>query len=446
MMKRRTLGLMAVLLAVAFTAGCAHVHNPLASKKHPKYAGTGERVPIIALDQNLKISDALKGQDFYLPPPQPNADWPLPGGNQAQAMEHLDAGHDFTVAWRSAFGRGSGPGLHVTATPVVAEGRVYAMDGAAMVTAFDARSGREIWRRDLAVRTKRDKEAFGGGLAYADGKLFVSSGYRFVAAVNPSTGEVLWRTMVEEPIHGAPTVADGRVYAETTGDNLLTFDAATGQAGWTYQAINESARILMAGSPAVSGDAVVAAFASGELMALSTSNGNGLWTAVLSRSNRNNALSEIRDIPGRPAIYKGDVYAVSHSGMFDAVDLRTGAERWNLPITSISSAWPAGDVVYVTDISGLVICASRENGQVYWITDLNKGVKKAKERAVWSGPVLASNRLVVVSSKGEAASLDPKTGAVQRTMKIGTDAMISPVGAGGYLYVATQTGELVAIR
>jgi outer membrane protein assembly factor BamB len=451
MMKRQTLGLTAVLLAVAVGAtGCAHghnaLHNPFAGKKHAKYAGTGERIPLIALNQDLSVADALKGQDFYLPPPQPNADWPLPGGNLAQAMEHVDAAPDFQVAWRSGFGRGSDRSWHVTATPVVADGRIYTMDGGATVSAFDAKTGREIWRRDLAVRTKRDKEAFGGGLAYADGKLFVTSGYRFAAAVDAATGAILWRTTVDEPIHAAPTVGGGRVYAETTGDDLLTFDTATGATGWSYQAITEPARILMAGSPAAEGDAVVAAFASGELVAVEADNGNGLWSVVLSKSNRNSALSEIRDIPGRPAIYKGDVYAVSHSGLFDAVDLRTGAERWSLPITSVSSAWPAGDVVYATDISGLIICASRENGQVYWITDLNKNVKKPKDRAIWSGPVLASNRIVVVSDKGEAVALDAKTGAVEKSLKIGQDALMSPIAAGGYLYVATQAGELVALR
>jgi outer membrane protein assembly factor BamB len=452
MIKRQTLGLMAALLAVAVgTTACVHAKNPFASnpfagKKHAKYTGAGERIPLIALDQNLAVSDTLKGQDFYLPPPQANVDWPVPGGNLAQAMEHVDAAPNFEVAWRSGFGRGSDRIWHVTATPVVAEGRIYTMDGGATVSAFDAKDGRPIWRRDLAVRTKREKEAFGGGLAYSDGKLFVTSGYRFVAAVNPATGEVLWRTATEEPIHAAPTAAGGRVYAETIGDNLMTFDAGTGQQGWSYQAITESARILMAGSPAVSGDAVVTAFASGELAAVQTDNGNGLWSVVLSKSNRNSALSEIRDIPGRPAIYKGDVYAVSHSGLFDDVDLRTGAERWSLPITSISSAWPAGDVVYATDVSGLIICASRENGQVYWITDLNKNVKKPKDRAVWSGPVLASNRIVVVSDKGEAVALDAKTGALEKTLRIGQDSLMSPIAAGGYLYVATQAGELVALR
>jgi outer membrane protein assembly factor BamB len=450
MMKMRALGLTGLLLAVSLgTSACGTFKNPLtnpfASKSHSKYTGAGERIPVIALNDKVKTSDTLKGQDFYLPPPQPVAEWPLPGGTPEQSIEHADAAHDFSIAWRRKFGKGSNRSWHVTAPPVAAGGRVYVMDGSAEVSAFDMRDGRQLWRSDQAVRTRRQREAFGGGLAVDGGKLFIGSGYRFVAALDAGTGRRLWRTAVDSPVHAAPTAADGRVFVESTDDNLMTFDETTGVAGWTYQAISEPARILMATSPAVSGAAVVASFASGELVALQTVNGNGLWTAVLSKSNRNSALSEIRDIPGRPAVYKGDVYAVSHSGVFAAIELRTGNERWNLPVTSISSPWPAGDVVYVTDTAGEVICVSRETGQAYWITDLNKGLKP-KQRALWSGPVLASNRLVVVSDKGEAMALDPKTGAVLRKLKIGSDALMSPIAAGGYLFVATQSAELVAIR
>ena len=440
----------AVIMATAALslAGCAggHFKNPFVSTSHSKYTGKGERIPVIAYDQGIKPSDALKGSSFYIPDPQPVADWPVPGGTPSQSVENVAAGGDFAIAWRSKFGAGSGRATHVTAPPIGAAGKIFVMDGAATVSAYDAASGHEIWRKDLSVKTRRSKEGFGGGLAYADGRLFVSSGYRFVAAGDAATGQLIWRTPVDVPIHAAPTVADGRVYAESVDDNLMTFDAATGTPGWAYQALVEPARILEATSPAVTADAVVASFASGELVALQPANGNGLWSAVLSKSNRNSALSEIRDIPGRPVIYKGDVYAISHSGLFAAIDLRTGDVRWQLPLTGETTPWPAGDVVYATDTSGVVVCASRDSGQVYWVVDLNKNVKKPKDRAIWSGPTLASNRLVLVSSKGEAVALDAKTGALEKTLKIGSDALMNPIAMGNNLYVATEGADLIAIR
>ena len=444
----RVLGLIAVLAAATAMSGCIHINNPLRNAFHrstpSKYSGSGERIDVLPAD-TLAVSDTLRGQDFFLPDPQPIAAWPLPGGTPEQSVERPNAGENLQVAWRRKFGRGSDRDYHVTAPPVAADGRVYVMDGEAAVSAFDVSGGREIWRRELGQRNRSQREAFGGGLAFADGRLFVTSGYRFVAALDAATGKQIWRTPTDAPVHAAPTVAGGRVYAESTDDNLLTFDAATGQPGWSHQALPETARILSATSPAISDNAVVSAFASGEVVAMQTANGNQLWSAELSKSNRNSALSEIRDIAGRPVIYHGDVYAASHSGVMAAIDMRSGAQRWALPVTSITTPWPVGDVVYVSDTQGRVICASRDSGQIYWITDLNLHLPQ-KQRADWSGPVLTGPYLVLVSSKGEAVALNPKTGVAQRRLKLGSDALIAPIAVGPYLYVVTQAAELIAIR
>nr|MBA3812271.1 PQQ-binding-like beta-propeller repeat protein [Caulobacteraceae bacterium] len=313
------------------------------------------------------------------------------------------------------------------------------------VSARDGANGGLIWRLNITPKSKRDHEAWGGGLAYAGGKIYASSGYREVVQIDAATGALGWRTRTEAPVHAAPTVFGGRVFVVDVNDQLLSFEAATGAQAWSYQALTEPARILAASSPAVQNDTVVSSFASGELVAVRASNGNELWNASLSRANRTNALSEIRDIAGRPVIYKTDVFAVSHSDVFAAVDLRTGTPRWTLPVSAITSPWPAGDAVFVVDRGGQVICAARESGQVYWIRDLNAGRKK-KQRAVWSSPLVASSRVVVVSSKGEAVALNAKTGATVRTLRIGADALIGPIAVNGTIYVVTQAAQLVAIR
>jgi outer membrane protein assembly factor BamB len=242
-------------------------------------------------------------------------------------------------------------------------------------------------------------------------------------------------------------------------NTLLTFDAATGASGWTYQGLTESARILAASSPAVQGDTVVAAFGSGELVALRTANGNDLWNEALSRASRTSALSEIRDIPGRPVIYQGDVFAVSHSGVFAATDLRTGQARWSLPVVGITTPWPAGDVAYVVSRAGEVICVSRESGQVYWIRDLNEGFNSEKKkggflgiggrkptRPLWSSPLLANNRLIIAGATGELVSVNAKTGVIEKRVNLGGPALIGPIAAGGTIFVLTDEAQLIALR
>jgi outer membrane protein assembly factor BamB len=419
-------------------------------------AAEGRRISVVAFDQTVTAAEALAGVDFALPEAQPLADWPLPGGTAEQSVEHIQAAPNFEIAWRKSIGRGADRRHHVTAPPVAAGGRVFTMDGEAGVTASDAASGDQVWRVNLQPSEGRDREAFGGGLAYADGTLFVTSGFRFVAALDAATGAVRWTTPVDAPIHSAPNVAGGRVFVVSTDNELNAFDAATGAPIWTYQALAESARILAASSPAVSGDTVIAPFASGELVALLAANGNDLWTDVLSRASRTSALSEIRDIAGRPVIYRGDVFAASHSGVFSATDLRTGSRRWSLPVVSITSPWPAGDVVYVVSRAGELICVARDSGQVYWIRDLNEGRERSEGgflgafdrevRPTWSGPVLASGRIVMVNTFGEAAAVNAKTGVIEKTVNLGAPAFIAPIAVNGTVYAVTDDATLVAIR
>ncbi len=437
----------AVMLAAFGLGGCQTVKalQFWATADNKSFASKGERIPILAPEDQLTVTDALKGQTFYLPPPQAQADWPLAGGTPEQSVEHVDAAPDFKVAWRRGLGvSGMGRGHFVTAPPIEADGLVYAMDGQAGVSAHNAQTGAQVWRVNLQSHERRDRDGFGGGLAYANGKVFVSSGYRFVAALDAHNGHTLWRTATDEPVHAAPTASDGRVFVVSLDDQLYSFDAETGAPGWNYQAIVEPARMLAASSPAISGDAIITTFASGEVIAKRASNGNDLWTQALSRSNRNNALSEIRDIAGRPVVYKGDVYAASHSGVFSAIDLRTGSPRWSLPVASFTSPWAAGDVVYIVSQSGQLVCISRDSGGVYWIVDLN--TRKASGNTYWFGPVLANNRLILASSRGDLQARDPKTGALIKTLRTGAPMMQPPIAAGGLLYVVNEKAELVAIR
>jgi outer membrane protein assembly factor BamB len=453
----RNLKLAVTLAACAGLSACATIDrlNFLKSHENKVIATAGKRIPVLTFDQKVEVSSSLAGVGFQIPEPQPVTAWPLPGGTAAQAMDNVLAAPDFRILWRRSIGEGSSRTAEVTAPPVAVDGRIYTMDGRARITATDDKTGEHVWRVDLEPRKGRDREAFGGGLAVDEGKVFVTSGYRFIAALDAATGKVLWKKPVDSPIHGAPSVAAGRIFAVDVDNQVSAWDENTGEVAWSYQAIVEPARILRASSPAIEGDAVVTPFASGELVALRAANGNQLWNQVLSHTSRTSALSEIRDIAGRPVIYRGDVYAVSHSGVFSAVDLRTGEKRWDIPVASINSPWPAGDVVYIADKTGQVMAVNRDNGQVYWIKDLNE--KRSRKEGgfahigrhvahpVWTGPLLASGRLVLVDDWGEVVALDAKTGEQVKSLNIKDAGFLTPIAVDGRIYLLTDKAELIAI-
>jgi outer membrane protein assembly factor BamB len=478
----RALKIVAVVGLAATVASCGTARRilpfGLGGEDAPQAtASQGDRISILSFEQSLTPSAALSGRDFLVTGPTARTAWPMAGGTAENLVEHSIAAPEFTVAWRRGIGRGSSRTTQVMAPPIAANGRVYVMDGESTVTAVDAASGEVVWRRNVKPDGREAaggvavfglpvplvgsgggplEGGFGGGLAVAGDRLFVGSGYRTMSALNAATGDVIWTQPVDVPLRGAPTVAGNRVYIIDVDNQIIAFNTQTGQQEWSYRGIVEPARILRASSPAVSGDTVIAPFSSGEVVALRASNGQPVWNQVLSRTSRTSALSEIRDIAGRPVISRGFVYAVGHSGVMQAMDIRTGQPRWSLPIAGVNAPLPVGDVVYVVSKNGELTVVNRDSGAVYWTRDLNEGRVRQEggffgfgDRTVrpeWSGPVLASNRLVLVNSDGEAVAFDPKTGAQTASIRLGGPAYIAPIAYNGMLYVLTDEGDLVSIR
>src|SRR5919202_3275133 len=151
------------------------------------------------------------------------------------------------------------------------------MDASSEVLACDATSGKRLWDVDITPKGERG-HTFGGGLAFADGRIFVSSGYAQVLALDAESGKEIWRQPVGAPVRGAPTVADGRVFAVTVENELDVLSADDGRKLWTHNGTSETAGLLGGTTPAVDGDVVVVPYSSGEIFALRVENGRPLWS------------------------------------------------------------------------------------------------------------------------------------------------------------------------
>src|SRR5262249_15032838 len=156
--------------------------------------------------------------------PYANADWPQSGGYSTHAMQHLAAPDSLNKAWSVSVGEAAGDDRFLLAQPIVANGRIYTMDAGSDVTAFDTQSGKQVWRVDLTPEDENDG-LFGGGLAYDDGRVFVTTPFGLVFALDAGSGAEIWRAKLSGPIRSAPAASGGRVFA-TTDDNELFVLAA----------------------------------------------------------------------------------------------------------------------------------------------------------------------------------------------------------------------------
>jgi outer membrane protein assembly factor BamB len=429
-----------LLLCSLGTAGC----DLFQDKKQPL---SGERIPVLGLGSRFEADPDLASAAITLPPPAVNPDWPEPGGNPAHAMGHPALPEKLSRAWSSGIGEGSARYTRVLSQPLVVQGRVYAMDGGVQVSALDAARGERIWRVDLKPEELRGN-AFGGGPAFWNNRLYVTTGYAQVLALDPADGKVIWRTNVSAPVHSPPTVTDGRVFAVTVENELNAIDANDGRKLWSHNGIPETAGLLGGASPAAEGEVVLAPYSSGELFALRVENGRAVWSDNLASTRGSNAIAGLADIRGRPVIDRGRVFAVSHSGRMAAIDLRTGERAWEQQIGSSHGPWVCGDYIFVLANDNQAVCLKRDNGKVRWVRQLRRfeDEKAKSDPILWAGPVLAGNRLIVLSSLGEAVSVSPYTGEVVSSQGLSSGGFLGPVVADNALYLLTDDANLSAYR
>jgi outer membrane protein assembly factor BamB len=406
----------------------------------------GERISIMSLQSSLQADPALADLNVRLPRPYVNTDWPQSGGHATHAMHHLQAVAAPRMVWRVGIGAGSDDLERLTVTPIHAGGQVFAMDARSNVSAYDGGTGERYWRYNLTPAGE-ERGALGGGLGFDQNVLYVTTGYGDVMALEPGTGAVIWSHSIGTPLRGAPTIDRGRVFVVSLDNKLHALDATDGSVLWTHVGIVESAGLIGSASPAVQGDLVVVAYSSGELFALRRSNGRVAWVESLSGRGRSTALAQLGDITGSPVIDRGRVYAVSHGGRMVSIDLRTGVRIWDQTISSVSTPWIAGDFVFVTTVDSRVVALSRNDGRVRWVRRLARHVDEDREELVnWTGPILAGDRLITVSSQGVALAISPYTGEINGDIELPDPVSLSPIIANETLYFLTDEAELLAFR
>ncbi len=427
-----------VATLVAMTlGGCgplAGIKNPF-EKEEPKLPG--ERIAVITEPGQIGAQQATY-KPVSLPPAQVNASWSQPGGVASNNLGHLALSGSLRKAWSADAGTGSSSSGRLSAVPLVSGGKVFTLDAAGTVSAFSATSGAQVWRASVTPKNESGREGFGGGLALDGGTLYATTGYGTVVALDAGSGTVQWTKAMGEPVRNSPTASGGKVYFVASDNTLYALNGSNGEELWRARGLPQAATLLSNASPAVASGVVVAPFPAGDIAAFQSGTGNAAWKDSLSRTSDTNAGGILGD-PARPVIDRNVVFAVSHGGRMIATSASTGARVWTRNVASTQMPWVAGNAVYVVDVAGRLTALGRNDGQVLWTSELPKSAR-------WSGPVLAGNRVWVVSGDGLLVGADALTGQVADQLDLNTDVFVTPVVAGGRMYILDDDADLIALN
>ena len=406
------------------------------------------RIEMVLGDEVIEADPELASTQINLPAATPLESWSQAGADPTKSAGHVAAGQDLQIAWSVNAGKGTTRSSALTTPPVASASAIYVIDSRQDVRAFDINTGERLWQREMKSGNSRDKIGVGSGLALAGDKLIVASGFGFVTALDASNGAEIWRRDMEAPMTGSPTIKDGRAYVSSNNNEVFALNVETGQVLWSDQAIAESARVLGSPSSAAIEDIVITPYSSGEIIAYLSANGRRLWSEALSRPGRFTPISSINDIASRPVIGGGLVFAANQSGVMAAIDGRTGNRVWVQPVGSTSAPALVGNYIFVSGTDGRIAAIQANSGQVFWVNQLRQYEKQEKQkgRISYAGPIVASNRVIVINSLGGLIALSPQTGERVGALNLDDPVYIEPISVGDKLFVLTDDARLIAIR
>ena len=162
-------------------------------------------------------------------------------------LDQINAGNvgKLGLAWSAELNTYRG----VEATPLFIDGVLYNVSAWNLVTAYDARTGKELWTYDPQVPREWGRyaccEPVSRGLAAWKGKIILAALDGRLIALDARTGRPVWTTQTFDKtqpysITGAPRVFDGKVVIGNGGADLGArgfvgaYDADTGKRLWRF--------------------------------------------------------------------------------------------------------------------------------------------------------------------------------------------------------------------
>ena len=354
---------------------------------------------------------------------------------------------DGTLGWKfAAKGR-------IPSSPAVVGGTVYfeSYDGDGNLYALDVSGGQLKWKFSTAGERRFAAKRIHGmqpeqevmpdpfdfylsSPAVWNGTVYFGSGDGNVYAIDAATGGLKWKFHTGDVVHASPAIADGTLFVGSWDTYFYALDAASGAQKWKFKTGEDPAihnQIGIQSSAAVADGMVYFGCRDSNLYALDAVTGQKKWAY-------NNKGSWVI---GSPAAKDGRLYfATSDSGLFHALDAKTGAE-----IYSLSFVWPmfsspaiAGNFLYIGSHEGKLFAIDLKAQKRAWVfqTEASK-----QNGPAFTGKDGRPNYPAAMPS----FFYDDVVAGIRQMFSVGA-ILSSPVVAGDTIYVGSTDGNLYALH
>ncbi len=375
------------------------------------------RIGVVALALLLAACGGGAGRDG-----DPQAPSPLPAASGSVSLVTL---------WRAGAGSGFGK-AGVTLGPAIADGVVFTASPGGVVRAFDVQSGRSLWKRDVDA-------SLAAGAGVGEGLVLVATEEGEIVALDAANGETMWQQRVGGEVLTRPLVGRGTVVVSTVDGKVIGLGTIQGNQRWVVRRDLPSLTLRGGAEAVISGDAVMAGFANGRMVAIDAAEGRELWEVTVANPRGRNEIDRLIDIDSRPMLVGNVLYAVAYQGRVTALALDSQRLLWSRDISSYRAVGADDSNVYVTEDEGQVVALDRRTGATVWRQE------QLGNRAT-TGPTAFGGYVAVGDFDGYIHLLSASTGEIVGQTRVGSSGFAAGLLASGVnLYALSRDGTLAAL-
>jgi outer membrane protein assembly factor BamB len=287
------------------------------------------------------------------------------------------------------------------ATPLVAGDRLFTLGVTGVLVAWDAATGRQIWKRDFSNIVDTSKLFCGTAASpvLVDRQLIVQVGSDVhggkIFSLNPAKGETIWEWSGPGPGYASPVVikvADSSQLVTLTQQSIIGLDTKSGKELWTVAFPDEWHENIV--TPVWTGTHLIVSGTRQGTHAFALQQTGGKWQAVETWKNADVAMYMSSPVYGDGLLYG---HSSKRKGQFVALDAKTGAVKW---ITEGREGEHASvlltpkHVVYLTNGADLIVV---KRAEPKFIVEKRYDVAKS---STWAVPVMLGSDILVRDDTG----------------------------------------------
>ena len=313
--------------------------------------------------------------------------------------------------WNVVVGNGQGDN-YTEITPAIAGRVIFAASENGIVLAVNLDSGDVLWRSRL------DERLITGGVGAGGGLVIVGSRDAEVIALDQSTGETVWIGQVTSEVVAQPIANEDIVVVQTVDDKVTALDNASGEQRWIYESTQPPLTLRGTSRPVFTpADTVVAGFSNGTLVSVSADDGVWRWEERVAVPEGRYDIDRVIDIDGDLVLDGNRVFASSYQGNLIALDVATGRIVWGLQDASsyhgITQGF--GNLYYCNDESHVVAVRDESEDIVWRNVDL-------QHRSI-TAPTAISNYVAVADFEGYVHLISQIDGRIVGRSRVDDDGV-----------------------